>query len=63
MLDAVTDHVTGPGATTLEPATNYAVVRGNQDFRGGNGSVGFILTGVNRSLDAVERAVPPPERL
>jgi len=51
MLDAVTDHVNGPGQTTLEPATNFAVVRGNQDFRGGEGSVGFILTGVNRSLD------------
>ena len=51
VLDAVTDHVTGPGGTTIEPATNYAVVRGNQDFRGGAGSVGFILTGVNRSLD------------
>jgi hypothetical protein len=51
VLDAVTDHVTAPGGTTLEPATNFAVVRGNQDFRGGEGSVGFILTGVNRSLD------------
>ena len=51
MLDAVTDHVNGPGRTTLEPATNFAVVRGNQDFRGGEGSLGFILTGVNRSLD------------
>jgi hypothetical protein len=52
VLDAVTDHIAGPGGTTLEPATNYAVVRGNQDFRNGDGSVGFILTGVNRSLDA-----------
>ena len=54
---------TGPGATTLEPATNYGVVRGNQDFRGGDGSVGFILTAVNRSLDADERAVPPSKRV
>ncbi len=52
VLDAVTDRIGGPGGTTLEPATNYAVVRGNQDFRNGDGSVGFILTGVNRSLDA-----------
>jgi hypothetical protein len=35
----------------LEPTTNYAVVRGNQDYDNGNGSVGFIATGVNRSLD------------
>ncbi|HUR93337.1 MAG TPA: DUF5916 domain-containing protein [Gemmatimonadales bacterium] len=52
VLDAITDHVPGTGGTTLEPATNYAVVRGNQDFRGGDASLGFILTGVNRSLDA-----------
>jgi hypothetical protein len=51
-LDAVTDGVNGPGGTTLEPTTNYAVLRGNQDYRNGDGSVGFILTGVNRSLDA-----------
>jgi hypothetical protein len=51
-LDAVTDHVAGPAGTTLEPATNYGVIRGNQDFHGGAGSVGFIVTGVNRSLDA-----------
>ena len=52
MMDAVTDNVTGPGSTTLEPTTNYAVVRGNQDFDNGDGSVGFIVTGVNRWLDA-----------
>ena len=52
VLDAVTDHVTAPGGTTIEPATNYAVVRANQDFRNGEGTVGFIATGVNRSLDA-----------
>jgi len=52
VIDAITDHVNGPGATTLEPAANYAVIRGNQDFRNGDGSIGFILTGVNRSLDA-----------
>jgi hypothetical protein len=52
ILDAVTDHVAAPGGATLEPATNYGVVRGNQDFRSGDASVGFIVTGVNRSLDA-----------
>ena len=52
MLDAVTDHVGGPGNTTLEPTTNYAVVRGNQDYASGNGNFGVILTGVNRWLDA-----------
>ena len=52
VLDAVTDRVSGPAGTTLEPATNYGVVRGNQDFHNGAASVGFIVTGVNRSLDA-----------
>lgn len=52
VLDAVTDRVEGPGGTTLEPTTNYAVVRGNLDYAEGNGSVGFIVTGVNRDLDA-----------
>ena len=51
LLDAVTDDVAGPGGTTLEPTTNYAVARGNQDYHGGDGSVGFIATAVNRSLD------------
>ena len=52
VLDAVTDDVPGPGGTTLEPLTNYAVARGNQDYHDGDGSVGFIVTAVNRSLDA-----------
>jgi len=53
VLDAVTDNELGPGGVaTLEPTTNYGVVRGNQDYNGGNGSVGFIVTGVNRALDA-----------
>jgi hypothetical protein len=51
VLDAVTNHVAGPDGTSLEPTTNYAVIRGNQDYHHGDGSVGFILTGVNRRLD------------
>ncbi|HEU5050078.1 MAG TPA: DUF5916 domain-containing protein, partial [Gemmatimonadales bacterium] len=51
VLDAVTDRADGAAEATIEPATNYAVVRANQDYAGGNGSVGLILTGVNRSLD------------
>jgi hypothetical protein len=51
VLDAVTDDIAGPGGTMLEPTTNYAVLRGNQDYANGNGSVGFIATAVNRSLD------------
>jgi Domain of unknown function (DUF5916) len=50
ILDAVTDDVRSASGT-LEPTTNYAVARGNQDFSGGDGNLGFILTAVNRSLD------------
>ena len=50
-LDAVTDRVGGVESATIEPTTNYAVLRVNQDYAEGNGSVGLIATGVNRSLD------------
>ncbi len=52
VLDAVTDHIDGPGGTTLEPAANYGVVRANQDYNGGDGSIGFMLTAVNRFTDS-----------
>lgn len=51
-LDAVTQRATGAGDATLEPTTNYSVLRLQQDFRGGNSTVGGIITAVNRSLDA-----------
>jgi hypothetical protein len=51
VLDAVTGRVSDSVGTTLEPTTNYTVIRGNQDYHHGDGSVGFILTGVNRWLD------------
>jgi len=52
MMDAVTDRVGGTDGVTLEPRANYAVVRANQDYADGNGSVGFIFTGVNRQTDS-----------
>ena len=52
VLDAVTDHVDGPAGTTLEPAANYGVIRGNQDYNGGDGSIGFMVTAVNRFTDS-----------
>lgn len=51
ILDAVTDREDGPNSTTLEPVTNYAVVRANQDFNAGQSSIGIMGTGVNRSMD------------
>lgn len=52
MMDAVTDRVGGAAGVTLEPRANYAVVRANQDYADGNGSVGFIFTGVHRATDS-----------
>src|SRR2546426_475351 len=52
VLDAVTQHVTGAGGATIEPTTNYGVVRLRQDLRGGESSVGAILTAVNRDNDS-----------
>ncbi len=57
VLDAVTQRADGPLGQTLEPTTNYAVVRGQQDLRGGESGVGIILTGVDRVNDAFSRDV------
>ena len=46
VLDAVTQRADGPLGQTLEPTTNYAVVRAQQDLRGGESGIGIILTGV-----------------
>ena len=51
VLDAVTGREAGPQDRTLEPATNYAVVRLQQDLRNGESGVGVMVTAVNRSLD------------
>src|SRR5437899_11023012 len=51
VLDAVTQHVTGVGGVTIEPTTNYGVVRLRQDLRGGESSIGGIVTAVNRDND------------
>ncbi len=51
LLDAFTPRVGGSQDQTVEPATNYAVLRGQQDLRGGEGGVSLIATAVNRSLD------------
>src|SRR5262249_49199130 len=56
VLTSVTDHETGPGHATIEPYANYSVVRLNQDYGGGKGSIGLMFTGVNRSLDKWSRA-------
>jgi hypothetical protein len=51
VLDAVTKRAAATGGATIEPTTNYAVLRLTKDYAEGNGSVGLLFTGVNRSLD------------
>jgi uncharacterized protein DUF5916/cellulose/xylan binding protein with CBM9 domain len=54
-IDAVTQREAGLGDVTIEPATNYAVVRATQDLRHGQTGIGVIATAVNRSLDGATR--------
>ncbi len=51
VLDAVTQRAASPLGETMEPTTNYAVVRTQQDFRNGESGVGMVFTAVNRNLD------------
>ena len=50
-IEAVTRHVGGADDRTVEPRANYAVLRAEQDLRGGDAGIGWIATAVNRSLD------------
>jgi hypothetical protein len=52
VLDAATGREVGTSDRTIEPATNYAVIRATQDFRNGESGIGIIGTAVNRSLDS-----------
>ena len=51
MLDALTPGVAGTGGRTIEPRTNYALVRAQQDLRNGQSGFSLIASAVNRSLD------------
>lgn len=51
VLDAVTQSERGAGGATIEPRTNYAVGRVQQDFRKGASLLGAMITSVNRSVD------------
>jgi hypothetical protein len=51
VLDAITGRAASTLDQTMEPATNYAVVRTQQDFRNSESGVGLMLTAVNRNLD------------
>ena len=51
VLDAVTGREVGSLDRTMEPTTNYAAVRAQQDFRNGESGIGAMGTAVNRDLD------------
>ena len=51
VLDAVTPEVNGTQSRTVEPLTNYGVLRAQQDFRNGDADISFIGTAVNRTVD------------
>ncbi|NOT09793.1 MAG: carbohydrate binding family 9 domain-containing protein [Gemmatimonadales bacterium] len=51
VLNAMTAGEEDSDGATIEPRSNYAIVRANQDFRKGETGIGIIGTMVNRSLD------------
>ncbi len=50
-VEGVTQRATGSSDRTIEPFTNYGVLRLQQDYRNGKSGIGFMATAVNRSLD------------
>jgi len=51
LLEALTPRVEGVSNQTVEPTSNYAVLRAQQDLRDGDVGFSVIGTAVNRSLD------------
>jgi Domain of unknown function (DUF5916)/Carbohydrate family 9 binding domain-like len=51
VLDAVTPRIEGSLGRTIEPTTNYAVARVQQDLAKGQSGVGAMVTMVSRNLD------------
>ena len=50
-VEGITKRVAGDSNVTIEPLTNYGVVRAQQDFRNGQSGIGFMATAVNRNVD------------
>ena len=53
LLEALTPEVQGTEGRTVEPLTNFFVLRAQQDLRGGESGVSLIATGVNRALNTL----------
>ena len=52
VVDAVTERVVGSAGTTIEPQTNYFVLRALRELNGGRTQFGTEITDVRRRLDA-----------
>ena len=52
IVETVTDRVIGSNGTTIEPRSNYLVLRGVREFDRGLSQFGFEITDVRRALDA-----------
>uniref|UniRef100_UPI0037C158AC DUF5916 domain-containing protein n=1 Tax=Gemmatimonas sp. TaxID=1962908 RepID=UPI0037C158AC len=52
VVNATTENVRGADGTTIEPQTNYLVLRGLREMRGGRSQFGVELTDVRRRSDA-----------
>jgi uncharacterized protein DUF5916/cellulose/xylan binding protein with CBM9 domain len=50
-VEGVTEREHGLSDRTIEPFTNYGVLRLQQDYRNGKSGIGFMATAVNRNLD------------
>jgi hypothetical protein len=50
-VEGITKRVAGDSNVTLEPFTNYGVLRLQQDYRNGKSGIGFMATAVNRKVD------------
>ncbi len=55
VLEAVTSREEGRADNTIEPTTNYGVLRLSQDLNSHKSGIGVILTSVDRALDAQTR--------
>lgn len=51
VLNAVTQREVGTLDRTVEPSTNFGVLRATQELRGGNSGIGLMATSTNRTLD------------
>jgi len=51
IVNASTEHVRGADGLTVEPQTNYLVLRGLREMRGGRSQAGMQFTDVRRQLD------------